>query len=213
MMAIVNKIWLILVGFAGYSIFLAYEEHETKKADMESRLPIIKNQYKKKVKEKKQIASYLKDIEEAKKKIDLVAQEVEKITRKLPDEINDAQNLALIKSYSDDLNIKNVFLSPLNEENRGFYFSKSYEFTGAGTFLQFLILLEKLSTSEVLLNVKNVEFNRSKQKQRGRFQIINAKVIVESYRYNPAFKEDRGVNVPQNPKKAPSKPKKGKKKS
>ena len=57
-----------------------------------------------------------------------------------------------------------------------------------------LIFFEKIGASERLLNIKSVEIRRSEEKQRGRFQLINANVTIEAYRYNKDHKEDRGID-------------------
>ena len=87
------------------------------------------------------------------------------------------------------------FLSPGREENKGFYFTKRYELKGNGTFLQFLILLEKIAENERILNIKTLNLKKSDKKQRGRFQVINTSINIEAYRYNPSHREDRGIKA------------------
>lgn len=189
-----NKIWVIILLYGGWEIWVAYEAHRENLESISNTIPTITAQISRAKKEKRQIKSYLRDIEEAKKNIELVAQEVEKLQRKLPETIQDTENLSFIKSIAEGLNIKKIFLSPGTEENKGFYFIKKYEFSATGTFLQFLIFLEKIGSSERLLNVKQVDIKKSEEKQRGRFQLSNARIIVEAYRFNPDHKEDRGID-------------------
>ncbi len=191
---VVKNIWLLFLVLLGIDVLQMWEKHNTELTALNEQIPVLESKIQRSKKHKKKIKQYLEDIQEAKKQINLVAEEVEKISRQLPDTIDDTENLVLIKKTADGLNIKNVFLSPLNEENRGFFVAKRYELTGVGTFLQFLVLMEKIGADDRLLNVKNVEFTRSKERQRGRFQIIDAKVIVEAYRYNSDYKESRGID-------------------
>lgn len=183
----------MILAYGAWNIWVAYEEHTTKIKEISDSIPQIQSQINRARKEKKQIRFYLRDIEEAKKNIELVAQEVENLQKKLPEAIKDTENLGYLKKLADGLNIKKIYLSPGTEQNQGFYYTKKYEFSGTGTFLQFLILLEKIGNSERLLNVKELNFKRSEEKQRGRFQLTNARFVVEAYRYNPNHKEDRGI--------------------
>jgi Tfp pilus assembly protein PilO len=72
------------------------------------------------------------------------------------------------------------------------FFVKKYEMRGYGTFLQFMVFFEKIAENERLLNINEIKLERRAGGQRGRFQVIDAQVIVEAYRYNPSHKEDRG---------------------
>jgi Tfp pilus assembly protein PilO len=218
MVTVISKIWILIIAYGAFEAWTIYQTHEEDMTSLETSIPQIQNQINRAKKERKQIKSYLRDIEEAKKNIELVALEVEKLQKKLPETIKDAENLSLIKKIAEGLNIKKIFLSPGIEENKGFYLTKRYEFTATGTFLQFLIFFEKIGGSERLLNVREVELRRSSDKQRGRFQLTNARVVVEAYRYNPDHKEDRGISDIETkfkdgkgPKGKVKKPKRGKK--
>ncbi|MCF8058196.1 MAG: type 4a pilus biogenesis protein PilO [Bacteriovoracaceae bacterium] len=215
MMTVVSKIWILIIAYGAFEAWTVYQAHDEEMMSLEQSIPQIEGQINRAKKEKSQIKSYLRDIEEAKKNIELVALEVEKLQKKLPETIKDAENLSLIKKIAEGLNIKKIFLSPGIEENKGFYITKRYEFTGTGTYLQFLVFFEKIGASERLLNIREVELKKSSEKQRGRFQLTNSKVIVEAYRYNPDHKEDRGINKIEasfkEKKPAPPAPKKKKK--
>ena len=194
MMGLVQKIHLLILAWGLWEGYLVWENFTIKKQEIENQIPILNQRIAKAQREKRQIKDYLRDIDEAKQNIELVAAEVESLQKKLPETIKDAENLGLIKKIAEGLNIKNIYLSPGIEENKGFYFTKRYELSASGTYLQMLIFFEKVGVSERLLNIKNVEISRSEEKQRGRFQIVNAKVTIEAYRYNPEHKEDRGID-------------------
>lgn len=190
---LLNIHWLIIL-YAGWTYFSLVEEKMSVLKESQDRVPISKAKIKKFIKQKNQLKVFFKDIEEAKKKIELVAVQVEKLQRQLPNSISDAANLSAIKDIADGLNIKNVFLAPGIEENKGFYFTKRYKFTGTGTYLQFLIFLEKIAANDRLLNVKTISIVRAAKKQRGRFQISNCEAEIEAYRYNAEYKESRGID-------------------
>lgn len=208
MNALLSKIHIFILLYAGwyyYDLYTNLEENMNSKRDQ---VTVVENSLKKAIREKDQMKEYFKDVEQAKQNIEIVAQEVEKIQRKLPNRISDTENLDLIKGIAEKLNIKNIFLAPGIEKNKGFYFTKAYEMKGTGTFLQFLILLEKISINDRLLNITDVTFDRITENQRGRFQLINAIVNFEAYRYNPEYKEDRGIKAIEDSfsvKKAPPK--------
>ncbi len=193
MMGIIQKIHIFIILWGVWEGYLVWENFTAKKQEIANQIPVINQRIAKAEREKKQIKEYLRDIEEAKNNIELVAKEVESLQKKLPETIKDAENLGLIKSIAEGLNIKNIYLSPGIEENKGFYFTKRYELSASGTYLQMLIFFEKIGVSERLLNIKNVEIKKSEEKQRGRFQLINATITIEAYRYNPNHKEDRGI--------------------
>lgn len=198
MMKLMKLTPILILLWGVFNAYEIYDTYMTKKSEVGERVPILNSKIAKARREKKQIKNYLRDIEDAKKNIELVANEVEALQRKLPETIKDAENLALIKSIAEELNIKNIYLSPGVEENKGFYFTKRYEFSASGTYLQMLIFFEKIGASERLLNIKSVEIRRSEEKQRGRFQLINANVTIEAYRYNKDHKEDRGIDKIEN---------------
>ncbi|MCO4792683.1 MAG: type 4a pilus biogenesis protein PilO [Bacteriovoracaceae bacterium] len=198
MTALIKKLPFFIFLYAIYGGYEMYEKHLELLTGMKDRIPVIQNKINKTKQKKKDLKRYFQDIEEAKKNIELVAQEVEKVQRQLPSEISDAENLQLIKGIAESLNIKNIFLQPKSEENKGFYFIKNYEMKGTGTFLQFLILFEKIAENKRLLNIRDIELKHLGRKQRGRFQLINTEIVIQAYRFNPGHKEDRGIEGIEN---------------
>ncbi len=160
---------------------------------MQGQIPALTAKINKNKREKKQLSTYLKDVEAAKERIELVATEVEKIQKKLPDTVDDTKNLSLLKNLAEKLNIKSIYLTPLDEITKGFYIAKRYSMKASGTYLQFLMLMEQIGNAQSILNVKRIALENQQEKQRGRFQIINADIIIETYRYNTGYKESRGI--------------------
>lgn len=213
MKSLLKNLHIFLFIYFVYQGWLKFNEIEEKKNQIQSQVPIIRAKIGKLKRQKKEINDYILSIAEAKKRIELVAEEVEKIQKKLPSTISDAQNLEFIKQVAEGLNIKNIYLSPRDEKNEGFYIIKKYEFKASGTYLQLLIFLEKLGEAEQLLNVGEVKIEESTNPQKGRFQVINFTAMVESFRYNVNYKEDRGIEAieekfskPTAPKKRPRRP-------
>lgn len=207
MNGLIKKLPFFIILYTAYMAYDMYEIHQQKLKEAQDRVPVLQNQIKKAKQKKKDLKRYFQDIEEAKKNIELVAQEVEKVQRQLPSEISDAENLQLVKGIAEKLNIKNVFLQPKSEENKGFYYIKNYEMKATGTFLQFLIFFEKIAENKRLLNIRDVELKEIASPQRGRFQLINSRIIIQAYRFNPNHKEDRGIDDIENQFKDKPKPK------
>jgi Tfp pilus assembly protein PilO len=213
MTGILKRLHLFILIYAGFVIYTEYEKNQKELVELNNRIPTLKRQIKKAEKEKENLERYFKDIEEAKGRIEKVAIGIEKLQKKLPPNISDTENLDLLRGIAESLNIKNVLLSPGNEEVHGFFVSKDYKLKGSGTFLQYLILLEKIGEQERILNIKNVSFNRSRAKQKGRFQLLDAEIVLEAFRFNEKYKEDRGIkeieeSFKKKPKRRARKPKK-----
>jgi Tfp pilus assembly protein PilO len=190
---IISNIHWIIILYVSFNLYMKYEENMEAIETKRSSIPNIKRQIKKKRKDKKQLKQYFKDIENAKQKIERVAEQVEALQKQLPNNISDTENLELIKGLAEGLNIKNIFLTPGIEENKGFYMVKRYDFNGTGTFLQFLVFFEKVAENDRLLNVTSLKMANTGKKQRGRFQLVNCNASIIAYRYNPNHKEDRGI--------------------
>lgn len=194
MKALVSKLHIFLFLYVALTVFTKYQEDQEQVSNIQGQVPVLKNKIKKARREKKQLQAYLKDVETAKGKIELVAKEIEKLQQKLPDTVDDTKNLSLLKGIAEKLNIKNIYLTPLDEIDKGFYLAKRYSLKASGTYLQFLMLMENIGNEASILNVKKIFLENQQEKQRGRFQIINADVIIETYRYNKSYRESRGIS-------------------
>ncbi len=194
MSAIVSKIHWIIILWVSFNLYLLFMEKQEELVAKQDRIPVLESNINRSKRKKKQLQQYFKDIEKAKGRIEMVAAEVEALQKKLPSNISDTENLELIKGVAEGLNIKNVFLTPGNEENKGFYMVKRYDFNGTGTFLQFLVFFEKIAENDRLLNITSLSMTKTEKKQRGRFQLINCSASIIAYRYNPSHKEDRGID-------------------
>ena len=149
---------------------------------------------------KKDIDKYNNDIKNEKIKMERVVEEIEKMQQLLPSEISDTENISLLRKMAEDLNIKEVSITPLNEENKEFYISKKYKFKAKATFLQFLIVFEKISDNKRILNVQDVSFRKLEQPQKSKFQLIDGEFALEAYKYNPNHKERESLQKFENEK-------------
>lgn len=182
-----------MIVFAIFRGVTGYQEHTVKKVEIKQNIVNIEKKIVKAKEKSKELQSYFTDIENAKKRIELVAAKVEEIQKRLPNEISDTENLGLLKDIGAGVKLKDLYLTPQEEINNGFYIAKTYEVRGEGTYLQFLLFLEKIAENKMILNIREVSLERGKKNQRGRFLVIQFKTVVEAYRYNPDYKEDSGI--------------------
>jgi Tfp pilus assembly protein PilO len=174
------------------------KEVEEKVVDLKTRQETESKKLQKARKSKKDIANFYKDIDDAKSRIERVALEIEKNQQLLPSEISDTENINLLKKMADDVNIKELSITPMADENREFYIARKYKLKAKATFLQFLIMFEKISEYKRILNVSDLLLKKLEQPQRGKFQLIDGEFTLEAYRINQGFKEDRGIDKIEN---------------
>jgi Tfp pilus assembly protein PilO len=206
-----NLHWMIIAvaAFNFFNLYTASDEQYTSLVERQEtqRADLIKNK-----KSQREIKNYYENIKEEKEKIERVAREIEKTQQLLPSEISDTENISLLRKLADDVNIKELSVRPdSNEDDRGFYFARKYNLKAKATYLQFLIMFEKIAENKRILNVGRSKFKKLEQIQRGKFQLIDGEFTIEAYRYNSNFKEDRGIDEIEeqfDSKKPQTKPKK-----
>lgn len=188
-----NLHWFI-IAYAAFELYTLYNEANENLINIESQQEVRRAELTKNKKIQREITNYYKNIEEEKIKIERVASEIEKMQQLLPSEISDSENISLLRKMSDDVNIKEISITPEVESDRGFYLARRYRIKAKATFLQFLIMFEKIAENKRILNVGESIFKKSDQPQRSKFQVIDGEVVIEAYRYNANFKEDRGID-------------------
>jgi Tfp pilus assembly protein PilO len=194
MSKIIENIHILLILWIAYSVFLKNEVIDTNLIKQKSKQASLQSKIKKKEKQVKQVKNYYADIERAKENIQSVTKDVEKLQRKLPLKVSDAENMDILIKVAKNLNIKNIYVTPKNEKQSEFYFVKDYELKATGTYLQFVIFLEKIAKNERLFNIQVIALESENEAIRGQFKVINAKIIVQSFRYNPDFKVKSNID-------------------
>lgn len=192
MQALLHNIhWLILL-YAGYQVYEVHEINSVQIEKLEKDLQKQKRERSKRGKELELVKQYEDQKEEAQKQFEEVNAEFEVIKKRLPSDFNHIQNKQMFVNVADKLNIKDAIVddNKLNEEKKGFYYLKKYKLKGKGTYLQFLILLERISESERLFNINSLVFKEKKEAARGRFSVIDSEIIVEAYRYNENYERE-----------------------
>lgn len=191
---IVGKLHILIILYSAFQMFTYWDENQQRVESFEMQIPGLQGRITQSGRELQQLKTYNNDLEEARKRIELVAEEVERTQRQLPAQISDLENLNILRKTAEGLNIREVNVVPLEEELRSFYYVKKYQLKAHGTFLQFMIFFEKVAENERLLNINQLKLTRRDGGERGRFQVIDAEVTIEAYRYNPDYREDRGIN-------------------
>ena len=186
--------WIIILNVA-YNCWYSLDTYNTRIDEKKLEIPVL-NRNIKKLKVKLELAkSFRQNLEASKKRVDEITEQIEKVQKQLPNTISDTKILDFFANESSSLNIKKIFLTPMEEEERGFYFAKRYRVKGNGTFLQFLIFFERIATNERLLNVTSMAISHEQLKigkrAKGRFQLVNLETIIEVFRYNPSHRESR----------------------
>lgn len=189
-----NLHWFIMAvaAFNFYQSYTVADEQYTALVEQEGmkRTELAKNK-----KVAREISNYYSNIKEEKEKIERVAKEIEKMQQLLPSEISDSDNINLLRKLADDINIKELSVVPENESDRGFFIARRYKLQAKATYLQFLIMFEKISENKRILNIGESSFKVTTLPQRGKFQVIDGEFVLEAYRYNANFKEDRGIDA------------------
>lgn len=184
---------IVFFFMAAMNLFELYEENTQKIESTENSIQSLEAKKIKQTRKLKQIETFKKNLSRSKERVIEVVKQIEKVQRQLPSDVNDAQVATKLSDLTKDLKFQNVNISPLKEENNGFYFTKKYSLKSEGTFLQSIILLENIQKQERILNVKNFEMKEIVENVRGRFKVLQLSTEIESYRYNTRYKEESGV--------------------
>ena len=192
---LIQNIHWIIILWALYNMGMFAYEQENIVSDIHSRQEVQRQDLEKAKKSKKEIDTFKRNIDDAKSRIERVAREIEKTQQLLPSEVSDTENISLLRRMAEDINIKEVSITPEKDDNRGFYIARKYKFKAKATYLQFLIMFEKISENKRILNISELEYTKTDRSQRSKFQLIDGIFTLEAYRYNAEYKEDRSVDI------------------
>ncbi|MBY0413656.1 MAG: type 4a pilus biogenesis protein PilO [Bdellovibrionales bacterium] len=191
---ILKQLHWFIIAYAGFNLYMLVGEKQEQLTAIKNTEDIQKSELIKNKKNQKEISTFYKNIDEEKLKIEKVAQEIERMQQVLPSEVSDIENIQLVRDLADDVNIKEISINPGRETDNGFYLIRDYKVVAKATYLQFLILFEKISENKRILNIGETSFKKLQAIQRGRFEPITGDFSIRAYRYNSKFKEDRGID-------------------
>lgn len=191
---IIKNIHFLIIALGLFNVYTLWEEKSEMITNLNDQISVLNNSIETKKRNKKELQNFFRDINEAKDRIERVALEIEKAQQQLPADLNDAEVIGFITRKADELNIREINISPeMKDDDKGFYSIRKYNFKAKGTYVQFLILFENIADYKRILNIGKVVFNRNAVQQRSRFQVIDGEIQVWAYRYNVGYKEDRGI--------------------
>lgn len=190
----IANIHILILLYGTYGFYVLYDEHTIQVQQISSEFPQVENDIVTAQKRIKEIEDFVKKTDEYKARVEGVAKNIEEVQKQLPSEINDTQILSFINAEMTALNIKDPALVPGQEETGTYFISKEYSLKAKGTFLQFLIFLERMGNATRIYNIKNLKLIVTNEGKKGRFQIVHGEGIIQAYRYNPEFKVDRGFD-------------------
>lgn len=192
---LISNLHYFILVWGLYSAWGIYDEHSIRMADLETQFPSVEAEITANQKKVKEIQEFVKKAEESKIRVEEVAKNIESAQKQLPAEINDNQILTFFNQEISALNIKDPNIVPGVEVPSTYFISKEYTVKANGTFLQFLVFLERIGNSTRIYNVKSLKLINNDSNQRGRFHLISGEGTIEAFRYNPDFKVDRGFDA------------------
>jgi Tfp pilus assembly protein PilO len=196
MKELVNKLisslhyFILLYGL--YGAWVMYDEHAVQLQEIVDRNTGLDEDIERTQRKVKEIQEFSKKTDIYKLRVEEVAKSIETVQKQLPAETNDTQILSYFQSEINGLNIRDANFSPGKEDKSTYYISKEYSLKGKGTFLQFLIFLERLGKADRIYNIKELKLSNLNENQKGRFKIISGEGVIQAFRYNPDFKVERG---------------------
>lgn len=186
---LIKNLHVFILIYAGFGLFAIWEEKSVELENAAGQVPAVASKIQRAKVKLARIKKFKKNLVSSEKRVQEVVKKIEKVQRQLPSEINDTEVQGLLSDISNKLKILEPSPSPGNEEKKGFYFAKSYNFEAKGTFLQFLIFYELLGNEDRILNVSELSMKVSDSNDmRSRFQILDFETGIESYRYNTAYR-------------------------
>lgn len=194
---ILANLHILIFLYVGYDVYTKYEEHTVATEAVTSQFPAIDNERNDLNRRIQQIEEFRKKAEEYKARVEEVARNIEAVQRQLPADTNDNQIVSLFRDEMSNLNIKTPTINPGIEEVSTYFISKDYSINAKGTFLQFLIFIERLGNADRIFNIRSMRLVNSDPRQKSRFQVISGEFVIQAFRYNPDFKVDRGFEQPQ----------------
>lgn len=192
-----NFHWIIIL-YTIFGLYTIYEEKSELLTQAESLPPTVEIKIERAKNKIKKIERFKQNLTKSKERVEEVVRQIEKVQKQLPSNVNDTEVQTLIGDIASKLKMRDPQPAPADEVNNGFYFAKDYNFTGQGTFLQFLIFFENLEKAERILNIKNLSMKLDPNEAKSRFPILTLETTIESYRYNSAYKEKSGVEEIEN---------------
>lgn len=180
-----------------YGIWVFWDEHTVVLEQMNGELQGIESNIKNNEKRLSEIQEFIKKRDEYQLRVEEVAKNIEAVQKQLPPTTNDAEIISFFNQEMSTLNIKDASLVPGKEGPSTYFIIKDYNMKAKGTFLQYLIFFERISTASRIYNISEFSLKVISSGKKGRFQMLDGTASIQAYRYNPSFKVDRGFKKPE----------------
>jgi len=191
---LIANLHVFIILYALYGVWASYDEYSVQMTSVNDEVSRLESELVSATKKIQEIEEFSKKTEEYKVRVESVAKNIEEVQKQLPSETNDSQIMSYLSSEMNNLNIKDPNVSSGKEESSTYFISKEYNLKMKGTYLQFLILLERIGNAERIYNIKSLKMIASNEPKKGRYQLIETEGIIQAYRFNPDFKVDRGFD-------------------
>jgi Tfp pilus assembly protein PilO len=188
----ISNLHYIILLYGLYGVWTKYDEHSILLEEITTRSNSLDEEIRQSQKKVRDLKEFAKKKEEYKVRVNEVAKSIEAVQRQLPADTNDSQILDFLRGEMGSLKIQNSNITPGPESKSTYYISKEFSLKADGTFLQFLIFLERIGNADRIYNIKEIKFTAPAENSKGRFKIINVEGILEAFRFNPDFKVERG---------------------
>lgn len=189
-----NIHWLIIL-YAGWGLFGVYEEKEELLNQEVVQLEPARIQLNRSRKKVAEIDKFKENLSASQERVQAVQKSLEKARKQIPADLNDVEVQRELEDLANILKMLDANSSPLEEENRNLYFAKEYRVQARGTYLQFMVFFENLLKKERILNIKEFDLKKGNDEGKSRFKVLNFTAVVESYRYNKDYKEEKEEKV------------------
>lgn len=179
----------LILFYGGFNCYTFFTEHQERSVQLTEQLEAADSQLvkiKKKVASIKQNEDKLRDYEA---KISEVRKQIEDLKTRMPSESDQTAVLQELTNTAQELNLKDVTFNPVPKADRGMYLINTISLSGKGTYLQFLILFEKIKASKRFFNVDNFQLVESPVDNKGRFIFVNVKADLQTFEYNQNYKD------------------------
>jgi Tfp pilus assembly protein PilO len=196
---LISNLHFFIIAYGLYGAWVSYDAHSIRIEELNNQFPVVQAEITANQKKVKEIQEFVKKTEESKVRVEEVAKNIESAQKQLPAEINDNQILTFFNQEISSLNIKDPQIVPGGETTSTYFISKEYMVKAKGTFLQFLIFLERIGNATRIYNIKSLKLINADPNQRGRFQLISGEGVIEAFRFNPDFRVDRGFEKIETP--------------
>lgn len=190
------KLHIFIILYLLYGVWTFWDEHSLAMEQMNSQLQGIESSLVMNTKRLGQIQEFIKKRDEYQLRVEEVAKNIEAVQKQLPPTTNDTEIISFFNQEMNSLNIKESNLIPGVEGPSTYFIAKNYDLKAKGTFLQFLIFFERISTASRIYNISEFTMKVAAGGRKGRFQMLDGTAKIQAYRYNPDFTVDRGFTTP-----------------